>query len=347
MIVRATRREFTVGGLAAGVAQAVPALSQGGPLRFQLNWFHDPTFAAAYVMQSANPNLIQILEGGPAIAPLAKLRTGEADAAVIGLDIFLRAVGEDLDKGSASPFRLLGVDLQRSPVGYVLHPEVGAALGLTGDDWNGFSPKQRNDWLFDQIRAGRIKVGDKTGTETTAIWLAWKALRAPGADINLVLVGFDPQIVLQKPALIFPVYLNEEPFKLKERIGRSLLVFDPTDDGLNVYGNVIVTAVDALRRNRAKIAELTTKYFNSWRDVQRDQVASAQLVMRYYKDVSEGIVRAQVQKTTEFVFFGGANPGTIEMASGGKLDNSIRVFRNAKAISEKVNIERIRAVTER
>src|SRR5262245_60319926 len=101
---------------------AFGAAAQESPVRFQLNWLHDPTFVAAYHVQNENPKSIRIFEGGPNIFPLGKLRTGEAQVAIVGLDILLRAANEDLGERRPVPFRILGIDFQRTPVAYVMHP---------------------------------------------------------------------------------------------------------------------------------------------------------------------------------------------------------------------------------
>jgi hypothetical protein len=317
------------------------AWAQERPLRFQLNWFHDPSFAAAYKLQASSSGMVQLMEGGPAVFPLTKLRTGEAQIALVGVDVFLRAVGEDLESGRDNPFRLLGVDFQRNPVGYLLHPEVGEAMGLPQAQFDKMSERERNDWVFQRIQDGQIKVGDKTGTETTAVWLAWKSLRAPNANVPLVSVGFDPQILLQKPRMIYPVYLNEEPYKLRDKIGREFFIFDPAADGLTVYGNVLVTSSAALERARTQIVKAKKAYFDAWDAIKQNRPEGLQLVRQNYRNVPESTVDAQLKKTLEFVFYNNASPGDIEQAPGGRLDISVRVFRDAKAISSQVALDKV------
>lgn len=235
------------------------------PVRFQLNWFHDPTFAAVYRLQSDEPGLLRVLEGGPAVFPLGKLRTGEAQVAIVGLDVLLRAVSDDLANDRSTPFRILGIDFQRSPVVYVLHPAVAASLGLTESSWQTLSPTERNDWLFHQVANNRIRIGDKVDTETTAVWEAWRSIRGLSSSVRVVAVGFDPQIVLEKPPLAYPVYLNEEPFKLEQQIGHPPLVFDPAADGVHICGNALVTSVAALSASSGRITELRRHYYSAWK----------------------------------------------------------------------------------
>lgn len=325
--------------LAGAISPA--ARAQAAPLRLQLNWFHDPTFAAAYQLANSAPDLVSIQEGGPNVPPLGRLRGGLAQVAIVGIDIFLRAVGEDLEAGRATPFRILGVDFQRSAVGYVLHPEVGDRLGLNTSSWAGTSGLSRNEWLFARLKEGRLRVGDKVGTETTAIWLAWRRLRAPELQAPAVSVGFDPQLLLQRPELAYPVYLNEEPFKLKSRVGREFYAFDPTDDGINVYGNVLVTSEAALQQAPDRVRNAARSYFAAWGSVAQDGRAAVDLVRRYYRDVPAEVLLQQIEKTLEFVTHGGARPGQLEAGAGGRLEQSIEIFRAARAINNRVTLTEV------
>jgi hypothetical protein len=309
------------------------SVARSKPLRLQLNWFHDPTFAGEYRAVAENDSALVLIEGGVNVNPIQRLRAGLADAAVVGIDIALKAIESDLKSGEASDIRLIFIDFQRNPVGWVLHPRVARTLGLARP--NDVTGRQRNDWLFARFRDRTIRPGDKRGTETSAVWDSWRKKRQL-KGVFVLPVGFDASIVLDAPRLAFPVYLNEEPFKLAERIGEPLIVFDPADDGVALYGNVVITTAAVLQRDGRRINGFASRLGSAWLWVQDHPDSAAMLVRGYYKDVSDSVLIAQIKKTTEFVFFETTTPGKVDLAKTGRLDLTIRALQNAATLEPNV-----------
>jgi hypothetical protein len=326
---------FTLGVFLCGCRQAPTP----GPFTIQLNWLHDPTFAGEYRLAQMDSK-VQIRPGGPGITPLAEVQGGRVQAAVVGADIFLQGVEADLKTKGASSLVCFFVDFQRNPVGWVLHPEAAKRAGYTDDlDQD---PKKRNAWLFRQLTAGKLRLGDKRGTETTAIWVQWKQKHALPATVTVVPVGFDTSVVLSAPDLAYPVYLNEEPYKLTEKVGRPVVVFDPADDGVLAYGNVLVTTRSYLDANGDRIEAIRKSLASSWDFVRQNVPTATRLVMTYYKDVSESVVAAQVRKTTEFVFFDQSTAGQMDLQPGGRWDTTINGLRGAGIMGEVLSLERLK-----
>jgi len=304
-----------------------------------LNWFHDPTFAGEYRAAQDIGDGLTILEGGVNISPLQRLRAGLADVVVVGIDIALQGMETDLSSGSPTDLRILYADFQRNPVGWIVHPDVAAHLGLA-DPMNG-PGRQRNDWLFRQLSVGAIHMGDKRGTETTAVWASWRqARRLQGVKVTPV--GFDPTIVLDAPRLAYPVYMNEEPFKLSEKIGRPVVVFDPADDGVVLYGNVIVTTGPILRSKGPQITQFLSTLSSAWHWVKQNPGSAAALVKRFYPDVSDSVINLQVRRTADFVFFGTETPGVIAGEPGGRLEQTILALQSAGSLGKLVTLAAIR-----
>jgi ABC-type nitrate/sulfonate/bicarbonate transport system substrate-binding protein len=310
--------------------------ADNGNIRLQLNWFHDPTFGGEYRAAQQLGSGVKILEGGVNVNSLQRLKAGLADVAVSGIDVALKAIESDIAKDKYSPLRIVFVDFQRNPVGWILHPDVSIQLGSTAVDE--VSGRERNDWLFDQFRNKRIRVGDKLGTETSAVWASWRHKRGL-VGITITQVGFDPVVVLDAPRLAYPVYLNEEPFKLSERIGRPVLVFDPADDGVVLYGNVLVTTDSIMRTKSAELNHFLAAVVDGWRWNQSHPDSAALLIGQYYQGVSDSVLFAQVQRTTEFVFYGGRPLGEIEVQSGGRLDQTIEALKASGALQPHSNLD--------
>lgn len=281
----------------------------------QLNWLHDPTFAAHYFIAASQQEgrQVSIIEGGANISPLTQVLNGRADVAIVGADIFLRYLDSQLGRNGDSDLVCIFVEFQRNPVGWILY--------LT--DWRDISilprgdEKQLNKWIVNQIRHGRIVVGDKRGTETTAVWMKWAKIH--GLDrISVQPVGFDPMIAINSRNLLFPVYLNEEPYKLKEKLrGKpgELIVIDPYIDGVKMYGNVVVARRETLESNPELVVWYVKKLRESWKAIKSDPKAferAVDEVAKYYRDVERSTLKAQVETTMSFVFAGGIEePGTM------------------------------------
>lgn len=309
---------------------SVPAVQ----VRLQLNWFHDPTFAGEYHLAATASSGIRILEGGTAVKPLQVLQSEQAEFAIVGADIFLRSVAEASSESSGTDLVAVFVDFQRNPVGWIVHPEAATAAGFPGH----LDGKQRNAWLFDRFADSSLQAGDKRGTETTSIWIQWRRVHRLPAEVNVLPVGFDPSILLSAPKLAYPVYLNEEPFKLGERIGRPVMVFDPADDGIELYGNVVVTRRSYLESNRAAVHWLQKQLREAWKQVKAKEPDAVALVRKVYPDVSDDVLQNQIRRTLEFAFYGGVEPGYMDMSPGGRWAKTIAALHDADLLPQNFDL---------
>lgn len=303
-------------------------------LVLQLNWYHDPSFSGEYIAAESNalPEIL-INEGRPNLSPLNEVVIGRSQFAIMGADIFLKALDASLP--NSLPVSCIFVDFQRNPVGWILHPDVAAALGLTTDVAN--DPKARNEWAFQQIRSGRLKVGDKRGTETTSVWIQWAMIHH--VITNVLPVGFDSSVVLSAPRLLYPVYLNEEPFKISEKIGRSVVVFDPADDGVALYGNIIVVSQSFAEKNPERIKDVRNRIKDGWEFVRDNRSAAAVRVSRYYTAVNLKTLESEIAKTAEFVFYNNSVAGGSELA---RWDKTLGALKAARIVSQRLTIDDVK-----
>lgn len=332
------RRQFVFGVIGQAAIGALSAVRAENPLRLQLNWFHDPSFAAAYILNEGSPALVQVVEGGPNTSALAAVLNGYADVAVVGIDIAIKHLAERASRAESVQLRILSVDFQRNPVGWVVHPDVGKRLGLDLARWQAMAGKERNTWLLEAAKAGRIKIGDKSGTETTAVWQAWKAVHG-ATSVKPFPVGFDPKLVLSAPKLAYPVYLNEEPFKLAAAIGTQVLVFDPADDGVIAYGNILITSKAKLDANNQRLINFRQAYNGAWRTAVDDRALAARVVRKFYKAASDLVLTQQVEKTLDFVTYGGAEPGMIDLSPNGRLEATLNTLKLGGGISSALTFQ--------
>lgn len=309
-------------------------------IRLQLNWLHDPTFTGEYLLSNREDINLKIREGGPGIFPVAEVTTGRADVAVVGADIFLQSVAKDYTEKSSSDLVALFVDFQRNPVGWVLHPDSARRAGLNEKNIGG--GKALNKRFFEKVIDGTIRVGDKRGTETTSIWIRWRDVHKVPDDVKVVPVGFNTSIVLSAPMLAYPVYLNEEPYKLSEKIGEPVIVLDPADDGIILYGNVLITTRAFLEKNKNAIRTFQEGLRESWQKAKTDPSAAQKLVEKYYKGVSTSVLNAQIGKTVEFVFFNNSVPGNMDLKDGGQWDQTLRALQKAKLVSKDLSLETLK-----
>jgi hypothetical protein len=299
----------------------------------QLNWFHDPTFAGEYELASQRDIGVVVREGGPAVQPLAEVISERATYAVVGIDIFIAFLDKAAERHEDPNLVCIFADFQRNPVGWVLHPDAATELGLRGRP----SQKELNDWLASQLVAGKVRMGDKRGTETTSIWVQWKKVRGLPESVHVEPVGFDPKVILQSPRLAYPVYLNEEPYKLQALIGKDVAIFDPAADGVLLYGNVVVCRKDFAASHRDRVGTIQKSLRAAWHAVRSNPQSSVRQVSTLYKGVSDVILEEQIRKTTDFVFDGTQEPGTIDVSPEGRLAITLSALRNGGLVSTNLN----------
>lgn len=313
------------------------ASRQGEGIRLQLNWVHDPTFTGEY-LAARSWDVLDIREGGPNMSPVSAVRSGQADVAIVGADIFLKSLGEAVDRGVKPSLICIFTDFQRNPVGWVLHPDVVGELLGSGVEAHDVD----NDWLFEEIASGRIEVGDKRGTETTAVWLRWKQLRGLDRAVEVVPVGFDASVVLGAPKMAFPVYLNEEPYKLGERIGEEVVTFDPADDGVALYGNVIITTDTFLNQHRTLVRKLQRRLQRGWNTARDSLGVATDVVRQVYSNVSRRVLEAQINKTLSFVYYETDTAGVMDMDGDGRWVETLESLQRAGVVSKQLRFGDVR-----
>lgn len=323
----------------------VPATPQGSAppsVTVQLNWLHDPTFVAQYELTRSTKLNVTVREGGPNVSPLGEVLAGRAHFAIVGSDIFLKYLAEHPTDAGKSELVCVFVDFQRNPVGWVLHPDVAKELNLA--DSVRSDPKALNAWVAEQIRQGRIKVGDKRGTESTSVWLQWRAREGLPAETPVVPVGFDPAIVLSAPRMLYPVYLNEQPFKLSERTASEgkgdVVVVDPAVDGIELYGNVLVARRDL---DRALVEEFQNELRRAWENVRAESQRAVELVRSRYIGVSSDVVTKQVKRTLDFVFGAGVAPGQMDVRPDGKWATTLQAVQAAGIVGDTLQVKDVLA----
>ncbi len=314
--------------------------SEAGIVRLQLNWLHDPTFTGEYFLSQSKDVSVRIKEGGPNVFPISELLNNRADVAIIGADIFLKNISNSIDNNESNQLLCFFIDFQRNPVGWILHPEVATELGL--DTSLHSSQKQLNSWLFLNLNSSKLEIGDKRGTETTSILLKWKTLHNLDKNIEIVPVGFDASIIMAKPPLAYPVYLNEEPYNLSAKIKKDVIVFDPSADGVNLYGNVLVTTKKFYSENKELITMFSHSLQRSWDFARLNLQTAVKLVSQYYTGIPDSVIQQQIQKTFDFVYFGDVRAGDMDLTSNGRWFQTIEALKNADIISKKLTLELIK-----
>lgn len=308
-------------------------------VQVQLNWLHDPTFAGEYLAAAENRKEIELREGGPGVFPVAEVTSGRAQYAVVGADVFLEALDKDIRSGKDGKLVCVFVDLQRNPVGWVLHPKTASRAGLTPEVAR--NPRALNAWLFRKLADGSLNIGDKRGTETTSIWVQWSRVHHSPERVKVVPVGFDTGVVLTAPNLAYPVYLNEEPYKLSEKIGKQVIVCDPAYDGVELYGNVVVTSKQYADNNVDAVRRFQSQLRKGWLAAKATPDKATREVSAVYKGVSDRVLQQQLGRTTEFVFHGGQLPGAMDVRQDGRWANTLNALQEADLVSRKLSFTKL------
>jgi ABC-type nitrate/sulfonate/bicarbonate transport system substrate-binding protein len=306
----------------------------------QLNWLHDPSFTGEYLAAEDASVGLRIMEGGPNISAVTEVMSGRATIAVVGADIFLQAIDKAQEGPEGADLVCFFVDFQRNPVGWVLHPDAAEKAGYPAS--SPLDDVQRNNWLFSQFEAGTIIPGDKRGTETTSIWIQWKKVHRLPDRITVAPVGFDAGIVLGAPMLAYPVYLNEEPFKLSDRLGKEVLVFDPAADGIDIYGNVLITTRHYAEEHRAELKKVHDALQSGWMKAKVDPQRAGNVVARLYSGVSKQVLEREIGKTVEFVFRGATEAGAMDLGDNGRWRHTLEAEQEAGLVTAALTFEKLK-----
>jgi len=311
------------------------------PIVVQLNWLHDPTFVAQYVLeQEPNPKMT-VREGGQGVSPITEVLGGRAHFAIVGADLFLQHLAEENAEAGKSALVCVFVDFQRNSVGWVLHPDVGGSLGLSQDA--AADPRAVAKWAAEKIKDGALSVGDKRGTESTSVWLQWRAAMGLPDTVALTPVGFDPSVVISAPKMLYPVYMNEQPLKLSQTIGRPVIEIDPRVNGVRLYGNVVIARRDFSSTNPTAVRDYQTSLRKAWERV-RDRPGEAAIeVAKRYTGVPAQVVETQVRRTIDFVFVGTPSvaAGQMDLTENGLWAQTLQALQAGGSVKPTLTTKQV------
>jgi len=264
---------------------------------FQLNWTNDPTFTGEYLAFEKfwflNDLKVTMKQGGIGIDPIAMIVAGTADYAVVGADKALMAIADD------KPIKIISVDLQRNPVGWIARPELKV---------NSFDDmKNRNN----------IIVGDKAGTEISAILSL--IIKRKGLNIKPQSVSFDFGYFISNKDCIYPVYLNEEPVRARILNDLNVIEIDPQKEengGIKLYGNVIICHRDKLDNCKSQVDNIIDGLVKGWKFASENPEETVQIVNKYVNqdvDYVQEAIKRTVNYATHLYGYE-VPPGHMEIA---------------------------------
>lgn len=290
------------------------------PIVFQLNWTPDPTFTGVYVAADKTKNFfaqeglsVTIQAGGFGIDPLAPIVSKKADFAVVGADKAAIAYA------NGAPIKVVAVEFQRNPVGWIVRSNKGVKS------------------FHDLVGKKDIILGDKVGTETTAI-LSLILNRLNLVDrISAQGVGFELAYFFQNENVVYPVYLNEEPITARAK-GFDIIEIDPAlpeNGSVHLYGNVIITHKDTISQNPQRITGFLNGLRKGWEFAKSDLKAT-ESILRRYQEFNDEQMPAVLARSVNFVtsFYGvEVPPGHMEVS---QWVNTLRVLRESGLLKKDV-----------
>jgi ABC-type nitrate/sulfonate/bicarbonate transport system substrate-binding protein len=297
-----------------------PGTSNENALVMQLNWTDDPTFTGEYIAKERFWFLkkldVTLMQGGIGIDPIAMILSKKADFAVVGADKAIMAIS------SGKPIRIVSIDLQRNPVGWIVRRKLKV---LNFDDLKG-----RTD----------LVLGDKTGTEVSSILKL--VLDRKGLDITPKGVSFDFSYFIANENSIYPVYLNEEPIKAEVVHKIPINEIDPSkpeNGGIRLYGNVIVTHVDMVNARSNVVKNFVSALSNGWEYAKDKPDESLKIVLKYVKNDKE-YVRQVMNRTVDFAtnMYGRKVPaGHMEYSA---WENTVNTLRESGLLKGDVDLNK-------
>jgi NitT/TauT family transport system substrate-binding protein len=283
-------------------------------ITFQLNWTNDPTFTGEYLAYEKfwfiDKLKVTIKQGGIGVDPIATIVAKQSDYAVVGADKALMAIAD------GKPIKIISVDLQRNPVGWIARPS------LKVNNFNDLN--NRKD----------IIIGDKAGTEVSSILSL--IIRRKNLSINPQPVSFDFSYFIANENCVYPVYLNEEPVRARILNDIDIVEIDPLKDengGIKLYGNVIICHQDKLDSCKEQVDKVIEGLSKGWTYAQQNEDESAQIVNKYVKN-DIAYVKEVIKRTVSFAtnLYGNKVPsGHMDI---GAWQNTYNTLKEADLLSK-------------
>lgn len=287
-------------------------------ITLQLNWTDDPTFTGEYVAKEKywflNKLDVTIKQGGIGIDPIAMILSKKADYAVVGADKALIAISDN------KPIKIISVDLQRNPVGWIVRKELKI---LSFDDI-----KNRND----------VVLGDKAGTEISAILNL--IIKREQLKIIPKPVSFDFSYFIANPNVIYPVYLNEEPIKaeLVHKIGINEI--DPSleiNGNIRLYGNVIITHNEKLNTCKNQVNSFIKGLSDGWDFAKANKEDALNIVSKYVKNDKE-YIRQTMNRSINYATNMYDRPVPAGHMEYSFWEKTVLLLKEANLLSQEINL---------
>lgn len=211
---------------------------------FRLNWQPDPTFTGAFMAKirgtwAKRDVNVEILAGGMNISPERLVSEGRDDFGVIGANRLIQA------RSQGYPLVAVCAEMQTHPVGWIVRED---------SEIRSFSD-------FEGKRIG-LKVGDESETIMDAVF---NKVGLSRDRVTLVPVGFSPEPLLTKQVDALPVYINEEPHTVAAK-GVKVRIIHPSDVGITLYGNVIVTHENTVKTKSSLVQRFVSGLLEGWEE---------------------------------------------------------------------------------
>lgn len=222
----------------------------------RLNWHPDYAFAGPYVAKISNlweqHGLdVDILPGGGDLDPIPLVAKSRHAFGIVGADRFMLAAA------NGSGLIAVAVDFQQNPVAWMVREKSGIQR-----------PKD-----FE----GRT-VAVRQNEESSLLYLA--LLQIGGVDrskIHEVPAQFSLDPFIKKTVDVFPVYVNDEPYRAAAQ-GIRFRLLRPAQYGIELYGNVLFTSAAFLHEDPQAVCDFVDGYRSGWRKILSGQEQAAQLL---------------------------------------------------------------------
>jgi ABC-type nitrate/sulfonate/bicarbonate transport system substrate-binding protein len=253
------RKAFLRGAAAAGAVLGVtPSAGAAETVTTQLLWIKNVESAGLWIADAdgyfrAAGITSNVLAGGPGLASVeAIVAAGRADVGVDQLERIVDAIATGVD------LVVLGAIFQQSPAGLVslaAHP----------------------------IRTARDIVGKRIGLQQGArIYIdGILTINHLPRDFTEVVVGFDPQPLVEGACDAYLCFVTNQPLMLTARgVAHVVVTFEQL--GLAGYGECLFCTRDYLRDNRPTLVRYLGALQRGWTENSRDPAPAARLATRSY-----------------------------------------------------------------
>jgi len=262
-----------------------PGTGRVEKVSLRLKWLPNANYIAAFVAKEngyfEKYNIdCTINPGGQDLDAVRLVASGSDDFGITGADQLL------LGRSKGVPIVAIAMEMQESPVCFFTKADAGI---ITPKDFVG------------------KRVGIKHGTNTETEYRAM--LRKQDIEpksITEVPVKFDLSPFLENKVDVWPGYISNEPLTARRK-GYDIKIIRPSEFGVQMYGNLIVTTEKMIKENPKLVQRFVNAMLEAWQWTAEHPDSAVAILIKHNPKLDREQERQGLEETLKLVTAGDAS----------------------------------------